>query len=243
MPVRIIQSPSDAAHAKGREAQTDKHERENLDAQVRAADAAEDQVPIAWLATIFSALGLGFILWSLSEARAANKIARSALEQSERFAKTELRAYVYAIGPEIQQITRAQGDEVIVDGFEFALPYENFGATPAHKVRAMTNIFCYPMNEDRPFPPVKWEFYNELMLGPGEKKKTGAIFIPLTTMMRCFHLETEINIRVHFEYRDVLEPEKVRATVYLFRFDPDEDPSRPKSRLSTYTFGPENWAT
>jgi hypothetical protein len=46
LPVRVIESPSDAADRKTREADAAKHEQDDLRAQVRAADAAEKQVAV-----------------------------------------------------------------------------------------------------------------------------------------------------------------------------------------------------
>lgn len=70
--VQIIESAADAEHTQEREAKSDKHEAEDLDAQVRAANAAEKQVRFAWVTTFLTFAGTVLLIWNLTEARKAN---------------------------------------------------------------------------------------------------------------------------------------------------------------------------
>lgn len=62
--------------AESRETKSDERQNRDLDAQIRAADAAEQQVFPSWLAAILSFAGTLLIIWSLKIARDANRIAR-----------------------------------------------------------------------------------------------------------------------------------------------------------------------
>lgn len=126
LPVQIIESPADAAHAQERETKTDKHDAEDLDAQVRAAKATEKQILPAWVGAILTFAGTTLLVWNLTEARRANRIAREALAQSERHAKQELQAYVLPVGGNIM---------ISSDGkLEVSITFKNCGQTPAHDV-------------------------------------------------------------------------------------------------------------
>ena len=126
LPVQIIQSSSDAEHAQEREAKSDNHDAEDLDAQIRAADAAEKQIPPAWVAAILTFFGTALLVWNLTEARKANRIAIAAIEQSERHARQGLRAYI--------GITSVQRNSVHAAPLNFYFLIKNAGQTPAYDV-------------------------------------------------------------------------------------------------------------
>ncbi|MER9259010.1 hypothetical protein [Mesorhizobium sp. M0619] len=104
-PVKIIENPVDAAHATEREAISDRHDAEDLDAQVRAADAAERgaraserQVLPTYAQAVFGLLGMGLLFYTLilnsratnaaveasKAAAAANKIAQDHFVADQR---------------------------------------------------------------------------------------------------------------------------------------------------------------
>ena len=76
--VTIVEGPEQAKSGEAREAESDKHDARDLDAQIRAADAAEKQIFPAWLAAILSAVGTFLIVWTLLLTRRANAISRDA---------------------------------------------------------------------------------------------------------------------------------------------------------------------
>lgn len=80
LPVRVVQSPSDAAHGAGREAKADEHEAKDLDAQVRQAGASEQQAAASWWAVVLTGLGSGFLLWTLFETRRTANAARQSAD-------------------------------------------------------------------------------------------------------------------------------------------------------------------
>jgi hypothetical protein len=251
LPVRIIQGADEAEDAKTHETKSDNHDAEDLKAQQKAADAAEKQILPSWLGAILSFLGTVLIVWSLCESRQANRIARAALEQSERFTRTELRAYVYGTGLQTQQVIgnrmTAAGGVNVVEGYEIWLPFENFGATPAHNLRMLVTVLTHPMNEEHDFLPVVWDWHNSLIVGPGEKRHTGRVLVPINDVIGSWRREYEIAVRIHFEYTDVLEPEIVRITHYELRLEPRVQPDviqpNGESVLLVLPFGHNNRAT
>ncbi|MDP3802834.1 MAG: hypothetical protein U1C74_30050 [Phenylobacterium sp.] len=112
--VTIVQSPADAKHGGEREAASDEHEAQDLEAQVRAADAAEKQIGPAWFAASLSFLGTILIAWSILETR----------DSKQR----ELRAYVVLakIDHELQWDPKAKRAR-----HAFRAVWENRGSTPA----------------------------------------------------------------------------------------------------------------
>lgn len=93
VPVRIIQSPDEAAHDAAREAKSDEHEANDLAAQRKAADAAADsaasaygQVIAAFVGIFFSLVGTGLLVWTLRETRRTAQAAIDGAFAAERAA-------------------------------------------------------------------------------------------------------------------------------------------------------------
>ena len=74
--VAIVESPEQAKADERREAEGKRHDASDLDAQIRAANAAEEQILPAWLAALLSFAGTGLIVWTLYLTRKANEIAK-----------------------------------------------------------------------------------------------------------------------------------------------------------------------
>ena len=87
---------TDAVHTQEREAKADKHDAEDLAAQIRAAKAAEEQIPPMWVAAFLTFAGTLLLIWNLTEARKANRIAREAIAQSEQHIQMQLRPQITA---------------------------------------------------------------------------------------------------------------------------------------------------
>jgi hypothetical protein len=85
LPIRVVESPGDAAHSKEREAKADKHDAEDLEAQVRTADATERQAILSLVAIVISSLGLIGLALTFYETRrtaqAANASVRLAMRE------------------------------------------------------------------------------------------------------------------------------------------------------------------
>jgi hypothetical protein len=163
--------------------------------------------------------------------------------------RAELRAYIYGKGVKCRQDTNviAYTGATVVTGYSFWLPYENFGATPAHKLRCHGARLRFPMNTEEEFRPIEWGFHNSVMAGPGEKLITQSIEITIDEALGCWARQLEICLQFHFEYVDVLEPNKVRTTRYEMRLEPCFDPRSVVEDGNTVfwviPYGPNNCAT
>ena len=76
--VTIVESSEEAKTGEARQAKGDEHNSRDLDAQIRAADAAEKQIAPSWLAAILSTIGTLLIMWTLALTRKAHAISRDA---------------------------------------------------------------------------------------------------------------------------------------------------------------------
>lgn len=77
-----------------RQVKADLHDARELDAEVRAAKAAEKQVLAAWAAAFLTFMGTALLVWNLREARRANRIANAALAHAKQVADEEGRPWV-----------------------------------------------------------------------------------------------------------------------------------------------------
>lgn len=133
LPVRIVETPHDVAHSREREAKSDKHDADDLDAQVRTASAAEEQVRINWTSLVLSLIGAVFLGWTLFETRrsasAATKAAAAAI-RSVDIAETGVRPIV------IPRIVSAKSVYPGIKSAAAHIPYlrfcwANYGKSPA----------------------------------------------------------------------------------------------------------------
>ena len=74
--VTLVESVEQAEAAKRVQTESRQHDSRDLDAQIRAADAAENQLFPSWFGAILSFMGTGLIVWTLFETRKANAVAR-----------------------------------------------------------------------------------------------------------------------------------------------------------------------
>ena len=79
LPVQIIQNQIEADHTQERERKSDEHDAKDLDAQIRAANAAERQIWIACSGVILTALGTVLLILNLWLSRQANTLSRDTL--------------------------------------------------------------------------------------------------------------------------------------------------------------------
>lgn len=137
LPVSIIETPEQAVASNSREAKSQQHDASDLNAQIRAADAAEDQIFPAWVAAFLSFVGTLLIIWTLYETRKANRIssreyarsrneARKAYKLAADTAEGQLRPYLFV---ERVDALRTTLDLDCVD-----IVIKNFGNSPATKV-------------------------------------------------------------------------------------------------------------
>jgi len=143
LPVRIVDTPDQAAAAKDREEKSDKHEAADLDAQQRAAKAAELSAASAerqeefaerqvWLSAVGILALLVTIWFSIRATNAAVTAANAAVvanrESAERFA-IEHRPWLMFDRPSVSADYSDDGISVF-----FSVNAENIGKTPASEI-------------------------------------------------------------------------------------------------------------
>lgn len=144
IPVRLIENPSEADRAKEREARSDQHEADDLDAQQRAAaagersaTASERQIIIAWwqlgLAVVGS-IALFYTLWLTREmaknAAEANRISRESIVSSQR-------AWLSIDRVRLRHPTRISDDGAVI---VIEVIIKNVGQTPATSVWTLFEV-------------------------------------------------------------------------------------------------------
>ncbi|RUU44107.1 hypothetical protein EOD08_11200 [Mesorhizobium sp. M6A.T.Ca.TU.002.02.2.1] len=143
LPITIIESPDQANHATERETKADKHDAEDLDAQQKAADAAEvsataaqRQVIPTYAQAILGALGMVLLF-------AAFLYTKWTYDHSVSSSERQLRAYVCLEG--VHAPAGFEADEITA-----VAHVKNFGATPASEMSQWTLIKLreYPLVGD-----------------------------------------------------------------------------------------------
>ncbi|AZO68794.1 hypothetical protein [Mesorhizobium sp. M6A.T.Cr.TU.016.01.1.1] len=148
LPVTIMESPDQANHASERETKSDKHEAEDLDAQVRAANAAERgataterQVIPTYAQAIFGLIGMGLLVYTLilnsHATNAAAKAAEAAIAANQiasRTSQIELRAWIGFNTWHLSGVGKIDS----IDAFEIVFEWINTGSTPAYNTVAVT---------------------------------------------------------------------------------------------------------
>lgn len=136
LPVMVLETPAQAQSTALRDAKADRHDAEDLDAQVRAADAAERQISPAWAAAFLSFVGTILISITLAVSLLDLKHAREATRQS-------LRAYVYVDGGKVVWYN---------EGVRATLKIRNGGTTPA-RCFSLSGVVEYRQLTDDLTPP------------------------------------------------------------------------------------------
>ena len=145
--VRIIESPADAKRTLERESKSDKHDTEDLDAQIRSAKATENQVLPTWLGAIFSFAGTGLLIWNLF-------VAEATLNETKSSNERQLRTYlgIKPIGYKTYFIEES-GKRIL----EAKIRIKNYGQTPAYKFECGFNTKINERDTD-----VGWEIKDAL---------------------------------------------------------------------------------
>ena len=155
LPVIIFETPEQAMADQRRQAESDKHDAADLDAQKRAAQAAEEQVFPSWLGTILGALGTALLIWTLFETRKSTRTARDAANSAE---KTLHSTRAWLMHESVDAGRNKNGGLLmpdgsitpVKDGLIFFLKWRNWGATPA--IEMMQFFDCRLIDADAPIP-------------------------------------------------------------------------------------------
>ena len=138
VPVRIIQTIEEAEYNAAREAKSDQHDAEDLKAQVRAADAASEQIAPSWAAAVLSGIGTILLVWTLCETRKTAKAAVAGVKAANRAAKAAEQANLESRYSQRAWVSFSKlqpsadiGDDGKVLCFHFKFVWSNSGPTPA----------------------------------------------------------------------------------------------------------------
>jgi hypothetical protein len=92
LPVQLIERSSDAAHAREREADSDRYNSANLEVQKRTAYAAERQLYVGWAGIGLSAFAAALLGWTLRETRRGARAAQSSAIEAAKAAAAAVRS-------------------------------------------------------------------------------------------------------------------------------------------------------
>jgi hypothetical protein len=120
--VVIAETPAQTESREKGETEAREHERLDLIAQQKAADAAEAQVTPNRIAAVLTVFGTGALIWTLI-------LTQQSLNLSRRTAIAELRAYVGI------DTARCKNGGTHNADWDFIVQIKNFGATPAKNLR------------------------------------------------------------------------------------------------------------
>ena len=133
--VRTVESQDEAVHTKERETKSDQHDREDLEAQIRTADASEEQVLVGFASLALTAIGTVLLIltffYSLRSSKAAVKISTDTATAYQ----TAERAWVGV--DTIDKLYNFDGSGKNLHEVRFVPRIKNSGGTPAFKC----NIF------------------------------------------------------------------------------------------------------
>lgn len=201
--VTIIETLEQAKAGEAREKESHDHDAKDLDAQIRAADAAEKQIGPAWVAAILSFVGTCLILWTLLLTRQANTIARDT-------AKRQLRAYLIANGGAIERIP---------EGYILSVVIRNSGQTPAFDVKHSSESFCgdYPDDGPSEIPRVNDTHYT--VVGAGDSFSCAQrLFTETPDQSMRDVIDGKIGFWIHgiVQYRDCFDNTHTTRFRYVF---------------------------
>ncbi len=129
--VTIVESPEQAVAGDRGKAESQEHDSRDLDAQIRAANAAENQVFPSWLGAMFSFIGTGLIVWTLLETRKSSKAAIDAADYARQTLHSD-RAWLIAEDVNFGPYNGFNHDNVEVkNGIHFSIKWRNVGRTPS----------------------------------------------------------------------------------------------------------------
>ena len=171
--VSIIETPEQAIASQSRQGKSDQHEASDLDAQIRAANAAEEQILPAWVAAMLSGIGTLLIVWTLYETRRNNSIAQKeygkarieagkAYTLAQTTATHQLRPYV--------EIEKIEPQNPTKETPRIEIYFKNFGQTPAYNLLQNIGMAYCPIGMDSwPLPSGKIELGRSI--APGHYQK------------------------------------------------------------------------
>ena len=200
--VTIAENTEQAEASERGEAESKQHDARDLDAQIRAANAAEEQIFPAWLGALLSFAGTALIVWTLILTRKANEITRS----GQRAWMTD------AVPVKTAAINSSFAGMNYNNAMGFHHVWENTGATPAREARCLTTISIVAFNakpERHTFPPPEEEAQ---IVGPA-KEIAGPTRMLSDQQTAAFRAQTcKVFIYSRIEYYDIFESDLLRIS-------------------------------
>jgi len=159
LPVRVVETPEDSKHTREREARSDKHDADDLVAQVRAANAVEKQVTPTYVAAWLSGIGTILLIATLS----ITEVERRHNKQSN---ERQLRAYV-GIKPIKHKILKPAESESGSREFQTRIAIKNYGQTPAYNLSFAHEAWIPERTPDMGADRLEWQV-SDNVLNPGQ---------------------------------------------------------------------------
>ena len=156
--VRAVEDPADAARAREREARSDRHDAEDLDAQLRSAAAAEYQARLSLISLIVSSAGVIGVLWTVKQSREATAAAVMAAQAAQRSAEVSEATASPIVVPRVVEWAGLYPPKGYVGPLErvgVAVALENHGTSPAFMVSSSLQLVVSRDDPVDPLPPVK----------------------------------------------------------------------------------------
>ena len=149
-PVTVVETPKQATADERAKSESREHESRDLDAQIRTADAAEKQIPLAWFGAILAFAGTVLLYINLREARKATKAARDAADSAEKtLHATRAWLLMDTVDSPMGFTGELQGKPV-KDGLIVRMWWRNTGQSPALRVLAVSCINHVGPNDPLP---------------------------------------------------------------------------------------------
>ncbi|WP_296168313.1 hypothetical protein [uncultured Brevundimonas sp.] len=157
----VLETPEQAQSAERSKREARDHDSKDLDAQIRAANAAEKQISPAWVAACLTFAGTVLLIWNLYEARRATQLARDHMTN-------DLRAWLLMSKPMIKSGSRVWVDDVEFErGALFQVEFKNSGKTPAIRAGITAHAVIGAMDGERPaFPGITKQ--GDSLVGPDQ---------------------------------------------------------------------------
>lgn len=213
--VRILEEPEESERPNRGQQVSAQREIEDLVAQKRMANAADETVWLTKFQLILGVLGAVALIYSLQLNRMATRAAEIAVETTRETAKHELRAYIHFSDHEQSYVydeTKlvSGGRPIIQLGFRFK--FVNGGATPA--LSCVVNAYsCVSNQDDRSlaFQAIR-TMEQSSALGPGNHAYGPKVVFSRSDIEAMIREGKMLFMRYRLEYRDIFPNSALHVT-------------------------------
>lgn len=202
-PVRVIQTPNDAAHTEASEKSTEHYNGENLSAYRDSASAAWSQAKSGWTAVILSFCGLIALIWTLCETRRTANAAVAQFRLQRMNERPLVFAEVILQSDKLPVIPEPNANAAFVP-VKIKVKFSNHGRTPA--VIRVIRAFSWPYEEvPTVLPPIPESTipYGLAIASGGEFEVDAPISVSHEDMRNIRSLDKRLFCVGRIEYEDV----------------------------------------